>query len=228
MQFFPLKKHDQAQYIWSLAFIASVVVHFLSGQGLIYFSPLPEPMKPGPVKLRVAESTHKEAAPLPPKPPKKELSPKPAPTPNSKPAPNAVPNVAPIQGLTKDSLSTSGTMAAPIGNTLMIADSGQRVKEAEALKGDQSAPAKLIASTLSPPPYSDEALDAGLEGSFIVDVFVNIDGQVREAELRKKIGYGMDERVLKSVRTSKFEPRRNRLGLTEEGWTELKFTLVIP
>ena len=228
MQAYLPKKYDRPHYLWSLAVIASLALHVLSSQGLNYFAPFSEPMKLGPVKLRVAESERKEPEALPPKPRKKEPRPKPAPPPNSTPAPKTATNVAPIQGLAKDSLSTSGSMAAPIGNTLMTEDTGQRVKDAQALKGDQSAPAKLIASTLSTPPYSDEALDAGLEGSFIVDVFVSLDGQVREAELQKKIGYGMDERVLKSVRTSKFEPRRNRLGLVEGGWTVLKFTLVIP
>ncbi len=223
-----LKIFEKPGLLWGLAVIASLAVHLLSGKGLTYFSNVRGPITLAPVKIREAEIQPKEAEPLPPKPPKKEPRPKPTPAPNSMPAPISAPNVAPVQGLTKDSLSTSGTMSAPIGNTLMTEDTGQRLKEVEALKGDQSKPAKLLAGTLAPPPYSDDALDAGVEGSFIVDVFVNLDGQVREAELRKKIGYGMDERVLKSVRASKFEPRKNRLGLSEEGWTELKFTLVIP
>ena len=228
MHFSSLKKYDKPNYLWGFAVMISLTLHLLSGKGLNYFLIIPSTNKLGPVKIRVAEVQPKVESALPPKPPKIKRPPKPMPTPNSPPAPSAAPNVAPVQGLNKDSLSTSGTMSAPTGNTLMIEDTGQRLKEDDALKGDQSAPAKLLAGTLTPPPYSDEALDAGVEGAFIVDVFVNLDGHVREAEIRKKIGYGMDERVLKSVRASKFQPRKNRLGLSEEGWTELKFTLVIP
>jgi outer membrane biosynthesis protein TonB len=110
----------------------------------------------------------------------------------------------------------------------MVEDSGKRLKDVEALRGDMSAPAKLIASTMVTPPYTEEALDALIQGSFIVDVYVGLDGTVREAELRKKIGYGMDVRVIDAVKGSKFIPRKNRFGVDEEGWTELKFTLVIP
>jgi hypothetical protein len=30
------------------------------------------------------------------------------------------------------------------------------------------------------------------------------------------------------VKAAKFLPRKNKIGVAEEGWTELKFTLVIP
>jgi protein TonB len=214
--------------IWKYAVIASVLAHLLTAGGLKLIESRPVPSKPQPIKIRVAESPVKEPAPTPPKPLKKEPPPKPLPTPNEKASPEKPTTETPVQGLTKDSLSATGTMAAPVGNTLMTEDKGQRLSDVAALKGDQSAPAKLIVSSLAPPPYTDEALDAALEGSFIVDVFVNLDGSVREAELRKKIGYGMDPRVLSAVRSSRFTPRKNRFGVAEEGWTELKFTLVIP
>ena len=214
--------------IWQAALIGSVILHLLTAGGLRFIADPPAPQKPKIIKIRVAETALKEVLPIPPKPIKKEPPPKQAPTPNEQSPQNKTKTETPIQGLTKDSLAQSGTMAAPVGNTLMTEDSGQRLSDVSPLKGDQSAPAKLIVATLVPPPYTDDALDAVLEGSFIVDVFVSLDGSVREAELRKKIGYGMDERVLSSVRSSRFMPRKNRFGVSEEGWTELKFTLVIP
>jgi TonB family protein len=165
---------------------------------------------------------------LPPKPKQKE---KPKPqniAPNTQVTSDVPKTDMPVQGLTKDSLSDQGTMAAPVGNTLMKEDEGKRLEQVDALRGDMSAPARLIAQTLAAPPYTEEALDAVIEGSFIVDVFVNLDGTVRDVELRKKIGYGMDSRVLAAVSAAKFIPRKNKFGVSEEGWTELKFTLVIP
>jgi outer membrane biosynthesis protein TonB len=183
------------------------------------------------VKIRIA-TQDKEAVtaptPLPPRPAKREIPKKQLPAPNQVNPQTKTTTETPVQGLTKESLSEGGTMAAPLGNTLMTEDMGKRLKTVDPLKGDLSQPAKLVVATLNPPPYTDDALDAGLEGSFIVDVFVNLDGSVREAELRKKIGYGMDTRVIAAVKASKFIPRKNRFGVSEEGWTELKFTLVIP
>jgi TonB family protein len=187
-----------------------------------------------PVRVRVAEPAVvqepiKETPPPPPPPRRKEPRPQtPTATPNQVLKTEASPTTLPIQGLTKDSLSPGGTMAAPIGNTLMTGDTGKREKEVQPLQGDLSAPARLIANSMVTPPYTDEALDAMVEGSFIVDVYVNLDGSVRDVELRRKIGYGMDARVLTAVKGAKFIPRKNRLGVLEEGWTELKFTLVIP
>ncbi len=42
------------------------------------------------------------------------------------------------------------------------------------------------------------------------------------------IGYGMDERVLAAVKQAKFIPQRNKRGLNESAWTEIKFQLEIP
>ena len=228
MQSNPTAKDINASSVWKYAVIASVLAHLLTAGGLRLIERHTVERKPRIIKIRVGEPVAKKALHLPPKPIKKERPPKPLPTPNKISPPDISKTETPVQGLTKDSLSQTGAMAAPVGNTLMTEDQGRRLTDVAPLKGDQSAPAKLIVSTLVPPPYTDEALDAAIEGSFIVDVFINLDGSVREAELRKKIGYGMDSRVLSSVRSSRFSPRKNRFGVSEEGWTELKFTLVIP
>lgn len=211
-----------------MATVISIVMHVLSAGWLFRIDRRPVTGVMEPIKVKVVVNEPKSMEVLPPKPEKKE---KPKPqnlAPNAQVTPNAPQTDTPVQGLTKDSLSDQGTMAAPVGNTLMKEDEGKRLEQVEALRGDMSAPARLIPQTLAAPPYTDEALDATLEGSFIVDVFVNLDGTVRDAELRKKIGFGMDVRVLEAVRSARFNPRKNRFGVSEEGWTELKFTLVIP
>lgn len=222
-----MKAMIKDNHLWWAIFL-SAVVHLLTAKGLNVLSSSPVPKQPLAVKVRIAEPPKSTVQELPSPPKKKERPKKQNVAPNQEARPNALTTDIPVQGLTKDSFSPTGTMSAPVGNTLMTEDKGQRLKEVDALRGDMSAPAKLIASTLVTPPYTDEALDALLQGSFIVDVYVNLDGSVREAELRKKIGYGMDAKVLDSVRTAKFIPRKNKFGVSEEGWTELKFTLVIP
>ena len=214
--------------VWIIATVISILVHLVSAGWLFRLAKMPILDAPQPIKVRVVANEPKPIDVMPPKPKQKE---KPKPqnlAPNAQVTPEMPQTDTPVQGLTKDSLSDQGTMAAPVGNTLMKEDEGKRLQEVDALRGDMSAPARLIPATLATPPYTDEALDVALEGSFIVDVFVNLDGTVRDAELRKKIGYGMDARVITAVRASKFIPRKNKFGVSEEGWTELKFTLVIP
>jgi outer membrane biosynthesis protein TonB len=214
--------------VWLVAVLASILLHLISGGWMKIMMTLPRHRIPEVVKIKIATVEAPKTELLPPKPREKQKPKKETLAPNTEVQANMPLTETPVQGLSKDTLSEQGTMAAPVGNTLMKEDEGQRLQAVDALKGDMSAPAKLITSTLAPPPYSDEALDAMLEGSFIVDVFINLDGTVREAELRRKIGYGMDGRVLTAVRASKFIPRKNKIGISEEGWTELKFTLVIP
>jgi len=222
------KRQMESPKLWILCIAASFGLHLISAGWLQLFVDAPTSQTYVPFKVRVSVSEPKPVEFTPPKPKEKEKPKTPTVAPNTQPAPAQPTTTTPIQGLTKDSLSEKGSIAAPIGNTLMTGDEGRRLESVDALKGDMSAPARLIAQTLKTPPYTDEALDAALEGSFIVDVFVNLDGSVKEAELRKKIGYGMDSRVLSSVRDAKFIPRKNKFGVSEEGWTELKFTLVIP
>lgn len=217
-------RHDSFP-AWTRAVAVSVGFHIVSAVWLMHLEDSPTYQVSPPIKIKVASAPPVET---PSKPLKKE-KPKPQTlAPNAATKPDQPVTDTPVQGLTKDSMSDKGTMAAPIGNTLMKEDEGKRLDDVQALRGDMSAPARLIVETLARPPYTDQALDVALEGSFIVDVFINLDGTVRDAELRKKIGYGMDERVLTAVRVAKFIPRKNKLGVFEEGWTELKFTLVIP
>lgn len=223
-----IRDQNQQRSVWLLAALISFFVHIISAVWLSWAINHPVSHSSVPEKVKITVNEIKPAEVLPPKPKQKE---KPKPqnlAPNTQVTPETPTTETPIQGLTKDSLSDQGAMAAPIGNTLMKEDEGKRPEQVDALRGDMSAPARLITNTLMAPPYTDEALDAILEGSFIVDVFVNVDGTVKDAELRKKIGYGMDNRVLEAVRASRFIPRKNRFGVSEEGWTELKFTLVIP
>ena len=132
-----------------------------------------------------------------------------------------------VQGLSKESFSKgSGPgISAPVGNTLLAEDKGIRVKEVEKITEDLSSPEKLI--FFKPPSYTEDALDAGIEGDFKVDVYINKKGDVIKAELRRKIGFGMDKKVLNSVYQAKYTPRSNKVGLPVETWTTLTCTLIL-
>lgn len=93
---------------------------------------------------------------------------------------------------------------------------------------DLSADAELIAGSVEIPEYTEGALDAGFEGLVIVEVFVDVNGRVTEAEIEKKIGYGMDKRLIDSAKAARFIPRKNSKGQPLASWTRIPFRLVIP
>jgi TonB family protein len=227
-----------AQFSWQNLrvrhFVAmSIVAHFL-GLGLIQltanFKAQPE-SKPEPVKFEIVEK--KSIPEIPPKPeppkPKKEKS-KIPPSLKKLDKPPPAP-VKPVLGVDPKDLSPDAKgIAVPVGNTLMKEDTGERLKadQVQQYSEDLSADAALITGSFNVPEYTESALDANIEGVFVVDVFVDEKGDVQEAELKRQIGYGMDALVLSAARSAKFRPRKNRLGAAISGWAELKFRLQIP
>lgn len=188
--------------------------------------------KPGSVQVKVKPVEVKPPPPPPPEPPKPKVQPKPPqPVANkSRPQPTPVDPVKPVQGLTKESLAKEGKggFSAPVGNTLMIADDGTRITDAAPLNADLSSDPKLLPESVVIPNYTDAALDAAFEGRVTVEVYVDESGAVVQAEPIKKIGYGMDERILQSAMSAKFVPRKNRLGQAESSWTKITFNLQVP
>lgn len=186
------------------------------------------------VEVKVVKKSQPEPIPtlpppeLPPKP--KEPPPKAKVPETRKPKEQPVQQAKKVQGLTEDSVVNDSTVAAPLGNSLMQKDEGKRLtaEEIQALEQDLSSDAILIHGSFTPPEYTQAALDAYLEGRFVVDVYVDEKGNVVEAELRKKIGYGMDARVIEVAKSSRFTPRRNAKGVPLAGWTEIAFYLEIP
>jgi protein TonB len=227
-----------SQQIWLAAAASSLVAHTIGFGAIVAKQAWDANKPPEPVRVRIVEKPPepKVEEPIPPKPaepPKPKPKPKePPPVASERQKPKEPPKeeVKPIQGLDKNSLDPTGTsaVAAPIGNTLMTKDTGERVTDAEALAADMTADAQLIRGSITIPQYTDAALDANFEGYVIVDVFVDEKGDVKEAELRKKVGYGMDERILLAANAAKFVPRKNKIGTAISGWTELKFNLQIP
>jgi len=141
-------------------------------------------------------------------------------------------HVKPVQGLPPSQVSSKG-IPVPVGNTLMAPDEGKHLdaKDIDALPTegeDLSTQPKLVRSSVELPQYTEEALDNNLEGTFEVEVFVDENGNVSKAELKKKIGFGMDERVLDAARKVHFVAGHDRLGKTISQWSEIKFLLQIP
>jgi len=227
-------KRPLTKKFWFACAVVSLAGHFATVE---FFGGRPfstvKPQKT--VKVRIVEKPADPTPPPPPPPPKPQPKPKPKPkqqkTASERPPP-AKPNPTPpkpVQGLTADAMNANSKVAAPLGNTLMTADSGERLKQAPpALDGDLSAEPQLIRASVVKPQYTDAAIEANLEGTALVEVFVDENGKVTDVELKRRVGYGMDERILQSARSARFVPRKNRFGLVESGWTEIKYSLQLP
>lgn len=208
---------------WLLLIAASIFVHFMGFVGVKH-APKQERPKYNTVKMAYQAKTKMETF----VPQKKKLPSTKLPNQTGPKKKEVQETQKIIQGINKDQMNSTGTFSAPIGNSMGVRDEGLRVQKVESSASDFSALAKLIPESLTAPAYTEEAIDAGIEGTFVVDVYVNVEGAVLKVELRKKIGFGMDAKVVQAVENSRFTPRKNKLGTPEEGWTELKFKLVIP
>jgi TonB family protein len=56
--------------------------------------------------------------------------------------------------------------------------------------------------------YTDQARDAKLEGVCVVRLMIGVDGKPTSVAVMKKIGMGMDEKVVETLKTWRFEPAR--------------------
>lgn len=230
---------------WLAGFVASIALHATCFSLISSTTARPTFTKRDPIRVKVVEkklepqikeSVQPEPEPPPPPPPPPKPKPKPKPPKNESAASNKPVQPIPekpfeaIQGFNKDTLNpASGPgIAVPIGNTVMTKDTGKRVEEAPPITGDLSQDARIIPNSYIEPSYTDAAIDANLEGRFIVDVFVDEKGNVVQAELRKKVGYGMDQKIITAAKSARFVPRKNRLGIVESGWTNITITLKLP
>lgn len=224
------------------AAVASLVAHILLFVGISVYATMPKP-EPQPITVKiipkpkpkpvVAEEKKEEIPPKPEKQPEKPKAPKEKKiTSERKPKQDPVKPPPPVQGLSPDAVSPDGKgIAAPVGNTLMVADEGKRLKPEEVKplgNEDLSSDPKLIRSSIETPTYTDAAIDAGLEGTFAVDVYVDASGAVTSADLPKKIGYGMDKKVMAAAEKARFEPRKDKMGRAVAGWTTISFRLELP
>jgi len=224
----------------SLALILSLAAHVMGLGAVASLSSFDRP-KPPPIKVKVViqePPANEEVVvseppppPPPPPPPKKKREALASERKAQKEAP--LKQVAPVQGLSPEAVVAPGLggISVPLGNTLLAPDEGKRLRadEVEALSGeDLSQSAKVIRSSVAVPEYTDEAVAAWLEGNAVVDVYVDEEGRVSEAELKRKVGYGMDERLVDAARRARFKPRKDRFGRAVPGWSEVKFRLEMP
>jgi len=186
--------------------------------------------EPEPVVLAPAPETSPPPAAVAEVPPRPEAPP-PPPRSERVPEDSPRPSAEPVQGLAPSAVTTgSGAgISVPLGNTLMREDRGIRLSADKVvdLPQDLSVPPQLILASMVRPEYTEEALDVELEGVFEVAVYVDSDGNVLSAELERRIGYGMDARVIGAAKSARFRPARDRSGRNIAQWSYIRFALQI-
>lgn len=226
-------RHLTSQIPIAIAAASSLVLHTFTLNLLSSYAEKSANIAPSTVTVQVRTGTKQDLPnprpkPIatPPEPPKKRI----AGHRTKDPTRPVNPKAMPIAGLTANSVVRDDNSSGPavaVGNTMMTEDKGIRKipEEIEALPSDLSADAKLIRDTIQKPKYTDEALDAELQGKYVVEVFVNPAGIVEDAVLTTKVGFGMDTLLLNAARMARFEPRKDRLGGAISGWTQIVFQL---
>ena len=58
------------------------------------------------------------------------------------------------------------------------------------------------------PPYTEDARNAGLEGTVVIALTVGTDGSPRDLHVVKPLGKGLDETAIQTVSTWRFQPLR--------------------
>lgn len=174
--------------------------------------PPPEPVKvvkPAPKPKVIPPPIKVAKTDLPPPPP--EDAP---PPPNDTPPPEQPAKPAPlVVGISMSSTSSSGSFAAPVGNTL-YGQSEKKAKDPAQVK-QYSAPkyvpvyqADSEPAVLNQPKvdYPPEAKRAGVEGTVRLKILVDFEGKVISAKVISGLGFGLDEAALSAVKRFKWKP----------------------
>lgn len=93
-----------------------------------------------------------------------------------------------------------------------------------AVGGDVSEPVPIYDPD---PPYSEEARKAKYEGTVTLKITVDALGNVRDVQVVKPLGLGLDEKAVQTVKTWKFKPgRKNGNPVTVWALVEVTFHLL--
>lgn len=75
--------------------------------------------------------------------------------------------------------------------------------------------------------YTSRARELGIEGDVVFDLTVGTDGRVQEAEVIKRLGYGLDQNALSAILQSTFHAAKDSHGNAITGRVIYKYTFKI-
>jgi TonB family protein len=135
------------------------------------------------------------------------------PPPTERPAAGTDTTTTPVFGISMESTSSAGTgLAMPVGNTLQTKPTHAKVAAAEVkplaapVAAYEVTKMPLKIGTCKGDYYTEEARQAGLEGTVILDFVVGEDGWVRDIKIVQGLGLGLSEAAVRAVKVCRFTP----------------------
>jgi TonB family protein len=143
--------------------------------------------------------------------PRRENLPK-NPPPTERPATGTDTTTTPVFGISMESTSSAGAgPAMPVGNTLQTKQGHAKTAATEVKP--LAAPAQAYEVTKMPLPvgrctgkYTEEARQAGLEGTVILDIVVGEDGVVRDIAVVQGLAQGLSDAAVRALKACRFTP----------------------
>ena len=133
------------------------------------------------------------------------------PPPTERPAAGTDTTTTPVFGISMESTSSAGTgPALPVGNTLQTKPGHAKVAAADVKP--LAAPAQAYEVTKMPVPigdckgnyYTEEAKQAGVEGTVVLKVLVGEDGRVRDVKVVQGLPHGLTESAVRAVKACRY------------------------
>jgi protein TonB len=168
-------------------------------------SPQPVPT-PRPVPLERARPRHAPQV-------AEEVAPKDVPPPEHPPAPSDTTG-GPVFGISMESTSQAGSGASmPIGNPGNSREAHAGGGQEGEGKAERTEPVAAYEVTTMPLPqgrcvgkYTEEAKEAAIEGTVVLDIVVGVDGRVREVRVVSGLGHGLTEAAIAAAKACRFSP----------------------
>lgn len=178
-------------------------------------APLPDVRAPPPSELvvvevvRAPERAPEPPAPAPRPPPPSRVAqhtpPRATPPPNDTPPPEPASPAPVVVGLTLQSTTVAGSVAAPVGNTLVGKPDGKATAPADV------APLYVVDTWPEPLeevriPYPPEARRLFVEGTVVVRLTIDVEGRVVGASVVSGPGHGLNEAAVAALKAFRFRP----------------------
>jgi TonB family protein len=104
--------------------------------------------------------------------------------------------------------------------------SPKRPATAQASKVGNGVAAPALLHKLEPD-YSVEARAAKVQGTVVLSVVIGTDGRASDVQLRKGVGYGLDEQALDAITQWTFKPgMRDGMAVPVQASIEVNFRLL--
>jgi periplasmic protein TonB len=134
--------------------------------------------------------------------------------PTERPATTGETTKTPVFGIDLSSTSSGGTgPVMPIGNTLQTKPDRKKTKTAQGPIKPLEAPAQAYEVTKMPLPrgrcagkYTEQARQAGVEGTVVLDLIVGEDGKTRDIVVVAGLGHGLNEAAIAALKACRFSP----------------------